>query len=85
MPCLTSSFLARRRNVRRSDVDSFRLALLAGASLFAFENHSHIWNAHWLFVDPGIHVAKDFRSKLAVLILGPNVLPSIMRHHVLGE
>src|SRR2546430_8988678 len=56
-----------------------------GASLFAFENDSNIRDPHWLLVDPGIQICKNLRRKLAVLLLGPNVLPSIMGHHIPGK
>src|SRR6266487_5449591 len=56
-----------------------------GASLFAFENNSHVWDAHWFCVHPCIDIPKNLRGKLPVLLLRSNIPAAVIRHAVLGK
>src|SRR5690242_14872418 len=47
----------------------FHSSLRRKASLLAFKNDSHVRNAQWLRVHPGIHLVKNVPCKVAVLFL----------------
>lgn len=55
------------------------------ASLFAFQNDSHVRDPHWLRIDPCMNSRENLRGKLAILLLRANVPASVMSHDILGK
>jgi hypothetical protein len=54
-------------------------------SLFAFQNDSHVGDAHWCGIHARLDILKSLRRKLAVFLLGSNISASVLGHDVPGK
>src|SRR5262249_30708496 len=75
----------KKDSTRQFHSDSAQRYLHTRTLFLALEDHDCIWDAHRFGVDRRIHVFESSPGKLTVLLFCSNILPSILRHNVLGK